>query len=60
MLKQVVQGIHDVSRISTKCRRNVNGKLAIVAPHVVDLTLLTETVQEMIDLKATLAALFLR
>ena len=33
--------------------RNVNGQLAIVAVHVDDLILLTETEQEMIDLKAS-------
>ena len=38
--------------------RNVNGQLAIVAVHVDDLILLTETEQEMIDLKASLAARF--
>ena len=38
--------------------RNVNGQLAIVAVHVDDLILLNETEQEMIDLKASLAARF--
>ena len=38
--------------------RNVNGQLAIVAAHVDDLMLLTETEQEMIDLKASLAVRF--
>ncbi|CAB3995163.1 Hypothetical predicted protein [Paramuricea clavata] len=38
--------------------RKVNDQLAIVAVHVDDLILLTETEQEMIDLKASLAARF--
>jgi hypothetical protein len=38
--------------------RKVNDQLAIVAVHVDDLILLTETEQEMIDLKASLAACF--
>ena len=64
MLKQVVQGIHDVSRISAKCRcpcvfiRNVNGQLAVVAVQVDDLILLTKTEQEINDLKSSLAARF--
>jgi hypothetical protein len=38
--------------------RKVNDQLAIVAVHVDDIILLTETEQEMIDLKASLAARF--
>ena len=38
--------------------RNVNGQLAIAAAHVDDLILLTETEQEMIDLKASLSVRF--
>ena len=64
MLEQVVQRIHDIPRIQAKSAdpcvfiQKVKDQLAIVAVHVDDLILLTETGQEMIHLKASLAARF--